>query len=150
MRIFHQKNCLVIKVITLGTCEKATITEFDSLLIGPAGDREEIKQKLIDLKHRVKLEDYKPVKERLQLRVNNIEGKTGLILVGGYTEVEICETRDKIVDCLNSCRSAIREGILPGGGTCFIHASKAIENLKLDNNDMNVGIKIFYEAIQVR
>jgi chaperonin GroEL len=119
------------------------------MLVGPKGDKDEIKAKLVDLKNRIRLEDYKPIKERLQQRVNNIEGKTGIILIGGYTEAEISETRDKIVDCLNSCRSGISDGILPGGGTCFIHALRALETIKTDNNDINCGVKIFYEAIQV-
>ncbi len=95
------------------------------------------------------MEDYKPICDRLKQRLNYLEGKTGIITVGGYTEVEIAENRDKIVDCLNSCRSAIENGILPGGGTAFIHALKVLKNINYENTDMIAGFKIFKEAIIV-
>jgi chaperonin GroEL len=132
-----------------GVCKKATIAEYETLLIGPAGDKEEIRLKLNDLRNRIRTEDSKVVKGRLKQRLSNLEGKTGLILVGGYTEVEVSENRDKIIDCLNSCKSAIEHGILPGGGTAFIHALKVLDTLKYDNVDINAGIKIFKEAIIV-
>ncbi len=118
-------------------------------MIGPGGDKDDIKIKLNDLRNRIRNEDSKDHKDRLKQRLNNLEGKTGMILVGGYSEVEVSENRDKIVDCLNSCKSAIEHGILPGGGTAFIHALKVLDNLNFNNADINTGVKIFKEAIIV-
>jgi chaperonin GroEL len=78
-----------------------------------------------------------------------MEGRNAVITVGGFTEVEIAENRDKIVDCLNSCKTALDEGIIPGGGACFIHALSSLENMKFDNIDMNVGVNIFRTSIIV-
>ena len=137
-------------IFKTGISKRIVVTEFDTQIIGPDGDKEMIKQRLVDIKRRIKIEDYKPILDRLKQRLNYLEGKTGIITVGGYTEVEVADNRDKIVDCLNSCRSAIEHGILPGGGTAFLHALKVLNNVNHENSDMNAGNKIFKEAIIVR
>jgi len=116
------------------------------------------------LKTKIKNEENKSIKEVLQRRLSNLEGKTAIITVGGVTESEVGENRDKIVDCLNSCKSAIDSGILPGGGTSFIHGISALEEIliKYKNNedlikekcnknyDYVIGINVFIEALKVK
>lgn len=102
----------------------------------------------------------------LKKRLSNLEGKTAIIAVGGITEAEVGETRDKIVDCLNSCKSAMETGILSGGGTSFIHGIRILEEkikeinkneqFLIDNNnncsfnyDCIVGINVLKDALKV-
>lgn len=115
------------------------------------------------LKSKIKNEENKNLKEILKKRLSNLEGKTAIIAVGGITESEVGENRDKIIDCLNSCKSAMETGILPGGGTSFIHGIRVLEErLKEYKNDEKlfqekhnisydsiVGIRVFFEALKV-
>lgn len=133
-------------------------------MTGTKGDKEDIKERLNILKAKIKSEENKNIKEVLKKRLSNLEGKTAIIAVGGITESEVGENRDKIVDCLNSCKSAMESGILPGGGTSFIHGIKVLEDrLKQYKNDENfftenhkkinydciVGMSVFIEALKV-
>lgn len=116
-----------------------------------------------NLKSKIKNEENKNIKEVLKKRLSNLEGKTAIIAVGGITEAEVGENRDKIIDCLNSCKSAMESGILPGGGTSFIHGIRVLEKrLKeykeneqffKDNHKINydsiIGISVFIEALKV-
>lgn len=118
---------------------------------------------MINLKSKIKNEENKNIKEVLKKRLSNLEGKTSIIAVGGFTESEVGENRDKIVDCLNSCKSAMESGILPGGGTSFIHGIRILEErlqeykndekLFKENHRLNydsiVGISAFIEALKV-
>ena len=123
------------------------------------GDKKEIKERLNDLREKIKNEENKNLKEVMKKRLSNLEGKTAIIAVGGLTEVEVAENRDKIIDCLNSCKSAIDNGILPGGGTSFIHVVKILqEKLKelksedekqIYNYDFIMGIECFTRALKV-
>ena len=83
----------------------------------------------------------------LSVKIGFGVGKMSIIYVGGVTPVEVAENRDKIVDALNSCQTSLETGILPGGGTSYIHGLKILEKLKFDNHNMNVGVNIFYQAL---
>jgi len=133
-------------------------------LSGTKGEKDDIQKRLNVLRAKIKNEENKNLKEILQRRLSNLEGKTAIITVGGITEVEVGENRDKIVDCLNSCKSAIESGILPGGGTSFIHGIRVLEEIliKYKNNedfilekcnknyDYVIGINVFIEALKVK
>ncbi len=120
-------------------------------MTGTKGDKDEIKERFNILKYKIKNEENKYRKEIFKKRFSNLEGKTAIIAVGGITESEVGENRDKIVDCLNSCKSAMECGILPGGGTSFIHGIQVLEEkLKQYKNDeilFKEDFKISYESI---
>lgn len=82
-------------------------------------------------------------------KLTRLSGRSAIIHCGGYTPVELLETRDQIVDCLNSCKSALESGILPGGGNSFIHALPVLEDLKLKNKNFDIGVNVFYNAVMV-
>ena len=118
----------------LGSATQCIITEFETVLVGCNGDKNQISKRLSDLKYQLKTcSNDKILSKLLKQRISRLEGKSAIITVGGFTEVEINENRDKIIDGLNTCKSALEEGILPGGGTAYIHALKVLENLYLQN-----------------
>ena len=87
-------------------------------------------------------------REKLQERLAKLAGGVAVIKVGGATEVEVKERKDRVDDALHATRAAVEEGIVPGGGVALLRASKALEALKSDNEDQKVGIKIVRKALQ--
>ena len=132
-----------------GACRRGKINELETILIGVKGDKLEIEDMLSRLNFNVDNETNPGYKGYYRDRLSRLQGKACTIYVGGITPVEVTENRDKIVDSLNSCQTSLEMGVLPGGGTSFIHGLKLIETLKLDNKDLNVGVNIFYQAIIV-
>jgi chaperonin GroEL (HSP60 family) len=167
IHLFQKKYSVNIKIsfkiYFLGSSKRATFSEFETILTGTKGDKDEIKQRLNILKSKIKNEENKNLKEILKKRLSNLEGKTAIITVGGITESEVGENRDKIIDCLNSCKSAMESGILSGGGTSFVHGIKILEErLKEYKNDEKffkekhkinydsiIGIRVFIQALKV-
>ncbi len=133
-----------------GACRRIKLSESETILMGVKGDQVEIQNlyfKLESLSNNEKDPNYK---QYYKDRLSRLRGKSCTIYVGGFTPVEITENRDKIVDALNSCQTSMESGVLPGGGTAFIHALKVLEKIQLENKDMNVGVNIFYHAIRVK
>src|SRR5690606_26218192 len=87
-------------------------------------------------------------REKLQERLAKLAGGVAVIRVGGATEVEVKERKDRVDDALNATRAAVEEGIVPGGGTALLRAKKAVEKLKSDNADITAGIKIVLRALE--
>ena len=99
------------------------------------------------------MEEDLNMRDVIKSRISRLEGKSAIIGIGGFTDAEKSENRDKIIDSLNSCKSALENGILPGGGTPYIHSLKILESLiaKENNNteDFIAGIKVFHMSIIV-
>jgi chaperonin GroEL len=132
-----------------GASRRVRLNELETVLIGVKGDKQAINEMISKLDYLSKNEVNPGYKSYYSDRLSRLQGKACTIYVGGLTPVEVTENRDKIVDALNSCQTSLKYGILPGGGTSFIHALKLIEQLKLSNKDLNVGVNIFYHAIIV-
>lgn len=136
-----------------GHCEHAIISEFETCIIDCKGDKSKIKSRVNNLRTHSKMEQDLNIKNVIKSRISRLEGKSAIIGIGGYTDAEKGENRDKIIDSLNSCKSALEHGILPGGGTPYIHGLKMLNNLtiaKSDNNqDFNAGIQLFTMSIKV-
>lgn len=132
-----------------GATSKCRVSEFQTVLMGVKGDKQEIQNILYALEYKVKTEKNPGYKSYYQDRLSRLHGRSVSIQIGGITNVEIMENRDKIVDALNSCQTAIEAGILPGGGSSFAHGLKILEKIKLDNENLNVGVNLFYHAIIV-
>ncbi len=136
-----------------GHCDQAIIAEFETCMINCKGDKNKIKTRISNLRTHSKLEQDPNMKSVIKSRISRLEGKSAVIGIGGYTESEKGENRDKIIDSLNSCKSALEYGILPGGGIPYIHGMKILNKLNVsssDNNkDFNAGIHLFTLAINV-
>jgi chaperonin GroEL len=132
----------------LGTAKKVAITKDDTTIIDGAGDKDAIVARVTQIRAQIEdtTSDYD--KEKLQERLAKLSGGIAVIRVGGATEIEVKERKDRVDDALNATRAAIQEGVVPGGGVALVHAGKVLSTLRGDNGDQDAGIKIVRRAIQ--
>ncbi len=132
----------------LGTAEKVRITKDDTTIIDGAGDKANIEARCGQIKHQIEDTSSDYDKEKLQERLAKLSGGVAVIRVGGATEVEVKEKKDRVDDALHATRAAVEEGIVPGGGIALLYASQALKDLKGANNDQQVGINVVLTAMQ--
>ena len=132
----------------LGKAKKVTITKDDTTIVDGAGDKTAIQSRIGQIKTQIEdtTSDYD--KEKLQERLAKLAGGVAIIKVGGSTEVEVKERKDRVDDALHATRAAVEEGIVPGGGVALLKASKALDSLKGLNSDQDAGISIVRRALQ--
>jgi chaperonin GroEL len=132
----------------LGTAKKVAITKDDTTIIDGGGDKDAIATRVSQIRAQIEdtTSDYD--KEKLQERLAKLAGGVAVIKVGGATEIEVKERKDRVDDALNATRAAVQEGVVPGGGVALVHAGKVLATLKGENNDQDAGIKIVRRAIQ--
>ncbi|MFA5601740.1 MAG: chaperonin GroEL, partial [Phenylobacterium sp.] len=132
----------------LGRAKKVSITKDDTTIVDGAGDKEGIEGRITQIKRQIEdtTSDYD--KEKLQERLAKLAGGVAVIRVGGSTEVEVKEKKDRVDDALNATRAAVEEGIVPGGGVCLLKASKVLDSVKGDNDDQEAGVAIVRRALQ--
>ena len=132
----------------LGDAKKITITKDTTTVIDGAGDKDAIAARVNQIRALIEdtTSDYD--KEKLQERLAKLAGGVAVIKVGGATEIEVKERKDRVDDALNATRAAVEEGVVPGGGVALVHAGKVLEGLKGDNADQAAGIAIIRKALQ--
>ena len=132
----------------LGKAKKVTITKDDTTIVDGSGDKADIEGRIGQIKNQIEdtTSDYD--KEKLQERLAKLAGGVAVVRVGGSTEVEVKEKKDRVDDALNATRAAVEEGIVPGGGVCLLKASKVLDGMTGDNADQNAGIAIVRRALQ--
>jgi chaperonin GroEL len=132
----------------LGDAKKITITKDTTTVIDGAGDKAAIAARVTQIRAQIEdtTSDYD--KEKLQERLAKLAGGVAVIKVGGATEIEVKERKDRVDDALNATRAAVQEGVVPGGGVALVHAGKVLEGLKADNADQVAGIAIIRKALQ--
>src|SRR5277367_1059092 len=132
----------------LGQAKKVTITKDATTVVDGAGDKAAIAARVAQIKSQIEdtTSDYD--KEKLQERLAKLAGGVAIIKVGGSTEIEVKERKDRVDDALNATRAAVEEGIVPGGGVALLKAAKALDGLKGDNADEDAGIAIVRRALQ--
>merc|ERR1711937_470963 len=133
----------------LGKCKKIEVDKNNTVILGGNGDTEGLKERCDLIKHSIEITKSDYEREKLQERLAKLAGGVAVIRVGGASEVEVGEKKDRVVDALNATRAAVEEGIVPGGGTALLYASKALEGLEGDNFDQKVGIQIIQNALRV-
>lgn len=132
----------------LGTAKRIEITKDDTTIIDGAGDKEAIAGRAAQIRQEIAQTTSDYDREKLQERLGKLSGGVAVIKVGGASEVEVKERKDRIDDALHATRAAVREGIVAGGGAALLYATKALEGLKTANQDQNVGIDIIRKALQ--
>ncbi|MBW8735435.1 MAG: chaperonin GroEL, partial [Asticcacaulis sp.] len=132
----------------LGRAKKVTITKENTTIVDGVGDKADIEGRVAQIKRQIEdtTSDYD--REKLQERLAKLAGGVAVIRVGGSTEVEVKEKKDRVDDALNATRAAVDEGIVPGGGTALLKASLALINLEGANDDQTAGIAIVRRALQ--
>jgi chaperonin GroEL len=133
----------------LGRAKKVTIEKENTTIVDGVGKKSEIEGRVAQIRAQIEETTSDYDKEKLQERLAKLAGGVAVIRVGGATEVEVKEKKDRVDDALHATRAAVEEGILPGGGVALLRALKALETIKPANDDQKAGIDIIRRAIQV-
>ena len=136
-----------VTLAMLGKAKRVSITKENTTIIDGSGKKKDIEARVNQLKAQIEETTSDYDKEKLQERLAKLAGGVAIIKVGGATEVEVKERKDRVDDALNATRAAVEEGIVPGGGVMLLKASKAI-TVKGDNDDQDAGINIVRKALQ--
>ncbi len=132
----------------LGTCKSVRIDKDNTVIVDGHGKSEDIKARVKQIRGQIEESSSDYDREKLQERLAKLVGGVAVIHVGAATEVEMKEKKDRVEDALNATRAAVAEGIVPGGGTAFIRASKALDDLKVADDDELAGVNIIRRAIE--
>jgi chaperonin GroEL len=132
----------------LGTAKKIQITKDETTIVDGAGDKAEIEARVSQIRTQIEETTSDYDREKLQERVAKLAGGVAVIRVGGMTEVEVKERKDRVDDALNATRAAVQEGVIVGGGVALVQGGKALEGLEGVNADQNAGIAIIRRAIE--
>ncbi|MEO6042253.1 MAG: chaperonin GroEL [Croceibacterium sp.] len=136
-----------VTVGMLGTAKRVTIDKDNTTIVDGAGDAGAIKGRVEAIRQQIENTSSDYDKEKLQERLAKLAGGVAIIKVGGASETEVKERKDRVDDALHATRAAVEEGIVPGGGTALLYASQALENLKGVNDDQTRGIDIVRRAL---
>ncbi|MBQ2150604.1 MAG: chaperonin GroEL [Bacteroidales bacterium] len=132
----------------LGRAEKVTITKDNTTIVGGSGVKEDIADRVAQIRKQIETTTSDYDKEKLQERLGKLAGGVAVLYVGAGSEIEMKEKKDRVEDALNATRAAVEEGYLPGGGVAYIRAVDALKNLKGENDDETTGIHIVARAIE--
>jgi chaperonin GroEL len=132
----------------LGQAKKLTITKDDTTIVDGAGKKKDIEARVAQIRQQIEDTSSDYDREKLQERLAKLAGGVAVIKVGGATEMEVKEKKDRVDDALNATRAAVEEGIVPGGGVALLRALEAIESLRAGNDDQKIGINIVRRALQ--
>ena len=132
----------------LGKAEKVTITKDNTTIVGGYGVKEDIADRVAQIRKQITTTTSDYDREKLQERLGKLAGGVAVLYVGAGSEIEMKEKKDRVEDALNATRAAVEEGYLPGGGVAYIRAAEALKNLKGENEDETTGIHIVARAIE--
>ena len=132
----------------LGTAKKVQITKDETTIVDGAGEKAEIEARVSQIRTQIEETTSDYDREKLQERVAKLAGGVAVIRVGGMTEVEVKERKDRVDDALNATRAAVQEGVVVGGGVALVQAGKALDGLKGANSDQDAGVAIVRRAIE--
>ena len=137
-----------VTIEMLGQAKRVTISKDDTTIINGVGTKEAIDARVSQLRAQIEETTSDYDREKLQERLAKLAGGVAVIKIGGATEVEVKERKDRVEDALNATRAAVEEGILPGGGTALLYATRALSDIKHANDDQRVGVDIIRRALQ--
>jgi chaperonin GroEL len=137
-----------VTVDMLGQAKRVTIDKDTTTIVDGAGKREAIEARVGAIRQQIETTTSDYDREKLQERLAKLAGGVAVIKVGGASEVEVKERKDRVDDALHATRAAVEEGIVPGGGTALLYATKALEGLKGENDDQTRGLDIIRKALQ--
>ncbi|MFT7573248.1 MAG: chaperonin GroEL [Paracoccaceae bacterium] len=125
-----------------------TITKEETTIVNGAGKKADIQGRCNQIRAQIDETSSDYDREKLQERLAKLAGGVAVIRVGGATEIEVKEKRDRVEDAMNATRAAVEEGVVPGGGVALLRASKVLEKLTPENDDQRVGMEIIRKALQ--
>jgi chaperonin GroEL len=131
----------------LGRAKRVSIDKDNTTIVDGAGKKKEIEARINQIKVQIEETTSDYDREKLQERLAKLSGGVAVIKVGGATEIEVKERKDRVEDALHATRAAVEEGLLPGGGVALLRAAKSLDKLKVENDDQKVGISIVRKAL---
>ncbi len=137
-----------VTIEDLGRADRVVSTKDDTTIIGGKGDEKRIKARIEEIRVEIEKSTSDYDREKLQERLAKLAGGVAVIRVGAATETELKEKKHRVEDALSATRAAVEEGIVPGGGVALLHAIKALEDLKMPNEDEQVGVNILKRALE--
>ncbi len=137
-----------VTVAMLGRAKKVVIEKEKTTIVDGAGKKKDIEARVAQIKQQIEETTSDYDREKLQERLAKLAGGVAVIRVGGATEIEVKERKDRVEDALNATRAAVEEGIVPGGGVALLRAKKAVGKLANDNADVQAGINIVLKALE--
>ncbi|KAL6344297.1 hypothetical protein AAG906_037868 [Vitis piasezkii] len=132
----------------LGTCKKVTISKDDTVILDGAGDKKAIEERCEQIRSAIESSTSDYDKEKLQERLAKLSGGVAVLKIGGASEAEVSEKKDRVTDALNATKAAVEEGIVPGGGVALLYASKELDKLPTSNFDQKIGVQIIQNALK--
>jgi chaperonin GroEL len=132
----------------LGTAKRVSITKDETTIVDGAGEKAEIEARVAQIRQQIEETSSDYDREKLQERVAKLAGGVAVIRVGGMTEVEVKERKDRVDDALNATRAAVQEGIVVGGGVALVQAAKGLDKVKGENSDQEAGVAIVRRALE--
>lgn len=133
----------------LGTCKRVTVSKDDTVILDGAGDKKSIEERCEQLRSTIESSTSDYDKEKLQERLAKISGGVAVLKIGGASEAEVSEKKDRVTDALNATKAAVEEGIVPGGGAALLYASKELDKLQTANFDQKIGVQIIQNALKM-
>merc|ERR1719240_80182 len=139
-----------VDISMLGTAKKITVSKDDTIILDGAGEKATIEERCEQLRDAIAESTSDYDREKMQERLAKLSGGVAVLKVGGASEVEVGEKKDRVVDALNATKAAVDEGIVPGGGSALLHASKTLNALEesMEIFDQKIGVQIIREAIK--
>ena len=132
----------------LGSAKRVSITKDETTIVDGAGAKAEIQARVAQIRQQIEETTSDYDREKLQERVAKLAGGVAVIRVGGMTEVEVKERKDRVDDALNATRAAVQEGIVVGGGVSLMQAAKGLDKIKCENSDQEAGVAIVRKALE--
>ncbi|CAJ2639545.1 unnamed protein product [Trifolium pratense] len=131
-----------------GSCKKITISKDDTVILDGAGDKKSIEERCEQIRSAVENSTSDYDKEKLQERLAKLSGGVAVLKIGGASEAEVGEKKDRVTDALNATKAAVEEGIVPGGGVALLYASNELSKLPTANFDQKIGVQIIQKALK--
>jgi chaperonin GroEL len=136
-------------IADLGQCEKVVATKDDTTVVGGKGNSTDIKGRIEQIRVEIEKSTSDYDREKLNERLAKLSGGVAVIKVGAATETELKEKKHRVEDAVSATRAAIEEGIVPGGGVALINAMSSLDGLEMENADMQVGVKIVRDSLEI-
>ncbi|EOX94047.1 Heat shock protein 60 isoform 1 [Theobroma cacao] len=133
----------------LGSCKKVTVSKDDTIILDGAGGKAAIEERCDQIRSAMESSTSDYDKDKLQERLAKLSGGVAVLKIGGASEAEVGEKKDRVTDALNATKAAVEEGIVPGGGVALLYASKELENLHTANFDQKIGVQIIQNALMM-
>uniref|UniRef100_A0A0C9QRN8 TSA: Wollemia nobilis Ref_Wollemi_Transcript_12560_2226 transcribed RNA sequence n=1 Tax=Wollemia nobilis TaxID=56998 RepID=A0A0C9QRN8_9CONI len=132
----------------LGSAKKVTVSKDDTIILDGGGDKKAIEERCEQIRNGIETSTSDYDKEKLQERLAKLSGGIAVLKVGGASEVEVGEKKDRVTDALNATKAAVEEGILPGGGVALLYASRELNKIQTENFDQKIGVQIIQNALK--